>query len=139
MLTQPLRLLPTMGAIIFGWAFAACTRSAGPVQDAATQTSDGPDGVGGQASTGGIGEGAGGAGLGGTGGLFASGTGGGVAGAGVAGGGGFSGQGGSRSSAMDAGTGAVSAPRQVAIQALLAFLFESCDIFEGHPEQLVQT
>ena len=39
---------------------------------------------------------------------------------------------------MVAGTGAVSAPRQVAIQALLAFLFESCDIFEGRPE-LVQT
>jgi hypothetical protein len=36
-----------------------------------------------------------------------------------------------------AGTGAVSPPRQVAVQALLAFLFESCDIFESQPE-LVQ-
>ena len=34
---------------------------------------------------------------------------------------------------MVGGTGGVSAQRQVAIQALLAFLFESCDIFEGRP------
>jgi ABC-3C protein len=35
---------------------------------------------------------------------------------------------------MVAGVGAVSPQRQVAIQALLAFLFESCDIFEGQPQ-----
>jgi hypothetical protein len=33
-----------------------------------------------------------------------------------------------------AGAGAISPQRQVAVQALLAFLFESCDIFEGQPQ-----
>jgi hypothetical protein len=33
-----------------------------------------------------------------------------------------------------AGVGVVSPQRQVATQALLAFLFESCDIFEGQPQ-----
>jgi hypothetical protein len=35
---------------------------------------------------------------------------------------------------MVTGTGSVAAPRAVASQALLAYLFENCDIFEGHPQ-----
>jgi hypothetical protein len=37
---------------------------------------------------------------------------------------------------MITGIGAVSVQRQVAAQALLAFLFESCDIFEDHPSKV---
>jgi hypothetical protein len=36
------------------------------------------------------------------------------------------------------GTGNVTPQRQVAAQALLAFLFESCDIFEDHPSEVLQ-
>jgi hypothetical protein len=36
------------------------------------------------------------------------------------------------------GTGNVTPQRQVAAQALLAFLFESCDIFEDHPSEVPQ-
>jgi len=38
---------------------------------------------------------------------------------------------------MVAGTGTVSAPRQVAAQALLAYLFESCDIFEDDASKVL--
>jgi len=37
---------------------------------------------------------------------------------------------------MIVGVGAVGVQRQVAAQALLAFLFESCDIFEDHPSKV---
>jgi hypothetical protein len=37
-----------------------------------------------------------------------------------------------------AGIGYVSAPRQVAAQGLLAYLFECCDIFEDHPAKAKQ-
>jgi len=36
---------------------------------------------------------------------------------------------------MVAGIGNVTASRQVAAQAVLAFLFESCDIFEDQPSK----
>jgi hypothetical protein len=39
---------------------------------------------------------------------------------------------------MIVGTGGVTPARQVAAQALLAFLFESCDIFEDHPSKVIQ-
>ena len=39
---------------------------------------------------------------------------------------------------MVTGVGAASAQRQVAAQALLAYLFESCDIFESQPVELTQ-
>jgi hypothetical protein len=39
---------------------------------------------------------------------------------------------------MVVGSGNVTAPRQVAAQALLAFLFESCDIFEDHPSMVIR-
>jgi hypothetical protein len=39
---------------------------------------------------------------------------------------------------MVVGSGNVTAARQVAAQALLAFLFESCDIFEDHPSKVIQ-
>ena len=35
------------------------------------------------------------------------------------------------------GTGSVSAQRQVAAQALLAYLFDACDIFEDHPHKVI--
>jgi hypothetical protein len=34
------------------------------------------------------------------------------------------------------GVGSVSPERQVAAQALLAYLFEACDIFEDHPSKV---
>lgn len=39
---------------------------------------------------------------------------------------------------MVVGSGSVTPARQVAAQALLAFLFESCDIFEDHPSKVIQ-
>jgi hypothetical protein len=34
------------------------------------------------------------------------------------------------------GVGSVSVQRQVAAQALLAYLFDACDIFEDHPSKV---
>jgi hypothetical protein len=34
---------------------------------------------------------------------------------------------------MVTGVGSVAPQRQVAAQAIIAYLFENCDIFEGHP------
>ena len=39
---------------------------------------------------------------------------------------------------MIAGAGNVTPQRQIAAQALLAFLFESCDIFEDLPSRVLQ-